>query len=326
MPRRAPSLTLAVAAALLLSGCGLFRAGAATVNGRAISEDRFVHELDFLLADPAFAEQLASEEGEGRRQEFTREFLTFLIHQELVQEYAESHDITISQEDFQARFDQLVEQLGGREAFDRQVRSSGVEEADVLDLVRQQLLREQVAESVIEERLTEERLRQMYEERIGDFTLVHVAHILVPDAAEAERIARQATPRNFERLARQFSQDTGSAAAGGDLGEQRPADLVGPFAQAMLDIPVGEIGGPVQTEFGFHVIHVIDRRTRSFDEVAPQLLEEARGETFREWLLEQVARAEIRVNPRYGLFDEQAGVVVPRTATTPSPPPVQVVP
>lgn len=326
VPVRARSLIPAVAAAVLLSGCGLFRAGAATVNGRAIPEERFIQEIDFLLADPAFAQEFPGEEGEVRRREFSREFLTFLIHQELIREYAEAHDITVSEDDVQARFDQLVDQLGGREAFDRQVQASGVAEADVHDLVRQQVLREQVVEAVLEERLTEERLRQLYEERVDQFTVVHVAHILVSDAAEAERIAEQATPKNFERLAQQFSQDTGSAPAGGDLGEQRPTDLVAPFAEAMLEIPVGEIGGPVQTDFGYHIIHVIDRRTRPFEEVAPQLTEEARSETFGEWLLERVAAAEIRVNPRYGLFDEETGAVVPRTATTPSPPPVQVAP
>ena len=322
MPRR----TLVLALAVLLSGCALFRTGAATVNGRVIPEEEFGQELDFLLGDPAFAEQFPGEEGEVRRQEFSREFLTFLIHQELVREYAEANDISVPEEDVQARFEQLVEQLGGREAFDRQVATSGVSEAQVQDLVRQQLLRERVAEAVIEERLTEERLRQLYEERRDQFTVVHVAHILVSSRVEAERIADQATPGNFARLARQFSQDTGSAAVGGDLGEQRPADLVAPFAQAMQEIPVGEIGGPVQTDFGFHVIHVIDRRTSPFEEVAPQLLEEARGETFRDWLLEQIAAAEIRVNPRYGLFDEQSGAVIPRTSTTPSPPPVQLEP
>lgn len=315
-----------MAVAVLLSGCALFRTGAATVNGDVISEEQFGQELDFLLADPAFAEEFPGEEGEVRRQEFSREFLTFLIHQELVQEYARASDIAAPEEDVEARLEQLIAQLGGREAFDAQVEASGVSEADVRDLVRQQVLRERVAEAVIEERLTEGRLRQLYEERRDEFTVVHVAHILVSSEAEAQRILDQATPQNFARLARQFSQDTGSAAAGGDIGEQRPADLVAPFAQAMLEIPEGEVGGPVQTDFGWHVIHVIDRRVRPFEEVAPQLLEEARGETFRDWLLEQVAAADIQVNPRYGLFDEQSGAVIPRTATTPSPPPVQLEP
>jgi hypothetical protein len=48
---------------------------------------------------------------------------------------------------------------------------------------------------------------------------------------------------------------------------------------------------------------------------------------FTDWLLEQVRAAEIRVNPRYGAFEETSGQVIARTESTPSPPPeVQVQP
>lgn len=328
MPRRITSLVVVAAAALVLPSCGgLFRTGAATVDGEVIEEDRFAAQLDFLVADPSFAEQFPGEEAETQRRGFARDLLTFLIHQELVQRFAEERGITVSEEELDQRQAQVVQQLGGQEAFDQQVATADVTAEDVRDLVRQQILREKVAEVVVSERLTEERLRDIYEQRVGEFTEVHVAHILVSSRSEAERIAEEATPQNFDRLARQFSQDTGSAANGGDLGVQRPVDLVGPFADAMQTIPEGEIGGPVETDFGFHVIHVIERQRRSFEEVRGQLVEEARGEAFRAWLLERIEGAEIRVNPRYGLFDESTGVVIPRTATSPTPePPVQVEP
>jgi peptidyl-prolyl cis-trans isomerase C len=154
-----------------------------------------------------------------------------------------------------------------------------------------------------------------------------VAHILVPTRAQAQRIAGQATPKNFGQLAEEFSQDPGSAGRGGDLGFQSPANLVEPFAEAMLEIPEGRIGGPIQTDFGWHVIHVIERSTRAFEDVRDELEQELRTEVFRDWLLSRIAQAEIRVNPRYGFFDERNGIVVPRTATTPEPQPsVQVAP
>ncbi|HEX2030569.1 MAG TPA: peptidylprolyl isomerase [Actinomycetota bacterium] len=321
-------LSLLVAAAVLLSACGgFFDTAAAVVNGRRIDQDRFADQLDFLLADPSFAQQFPGEQGEVRRREFAREFLTFLIHQALVQDYAETRGITVPEDEIDARMDELTQQLGGEEAFDRQVQASGVTIDQVRDLVYQQALRQRVAEAVIAEGLSEESLRETYEQRIAEFTEVHVAHILVPSEAEAERIAQRATPENFAELAERFSQDPGSAPDGGDLGFRRPAELVAPFAEAMLETPEGEIAGPVETEFGFHVIHVIERRTAPFEEVRDQLVEEARGQIFRDWLLERVEAAEIRVNPRFGYLDEESGIVVPRTATTPSPQrPVQVAP
>jgi hypothetical protein len=69
------------------------------------------------------------------------------------------------------------------------------------------------------------------------------------------------------------------------------------------------------------VIHVLDRRTRSFEEVQEMLLEEARGRVFTEWLLERLRAAEIRVNPRYGAFDQDSGAVIPRRRSSPAPAP-----
>lgn len=315
------SLPLVAIAAVLLSGCGnLFETAAATVNGRKIDEDRFTRELDFLLADPRFAEQLATgEQGEIQQKELARQYLTFLIHQELVREFAEGNDIDISDDRVAGLLRQQVTQSGGREAFERQLRESGVSETDVRTLLEQQLLRQRVAEAVVADRLSEERLREVYAERQGDFAEVHAAHILVQTKQEADRIRGQATPANFGDLARQFSQDPGSAEGGGDLGTRPASAFVQPFARALLTAKPGEIVGPVQTEFGFHVIRVIDRQTQPFEAVRPQLVGDLRGRVFTEWLMERVGVAEIRVNPRYGSFDEGSGTVIERRSTSPAP-------
>jgi foldase protein PrsA len=310
-------------AACLLASCGnLFTTAAAVVNGRRIEEDRFVRELDFLLADPRFAEQIPSgEAGEGRRKDLARQFLTFLIHQQFVEGFAETHDLEVDETEVDGLLQQQVTELGGRASFDRILRQSGASEGDVRHLLEQQVLRRQVADAVVAEQVSEGSLRQTYEDRILEFTEVHVAHILVQTEREAERIRREATPKTFASLARRFSQDPGSAPNGGDLGTQRASDLVGPFARATLRIPVGEIGGPVQTDFGFHVIHVLDRTTQPFEEVRDSLVEDLRGQVFADWLVGQVRSAEIRVNPRYGYFDERTGAVAPRTRSTPAPAP-----
>jgi foldase protein PrsA len=312
-----------IAVILLLTSCGnLFTTAAAVVDDRTIEEDRFVRELDFLLADPRFAQQIpAGEAGQAQRQDLARQFLTFQIHQTFVEGYAEENDLELEEGQIDQLLQQQVTQLGGRAAFDRLLRQSGTDEGDVRRLLGQQVLRQRVAEAVVADRLGDDELRAQYDERLLEFSEVHVAHILVSSEREAERIRDQATPSNFAALARRFSEDTASGQNGGDLGPQRPADLVEPFARAALRIPVGEIGGPVETEFGFHVLHVLDRQTRSFEEVRESLLEEARGEVFSEWLLERVEAADIRVNPRYGAFDEDTGAVIARRRSSPAPAP-----
>jgi parvulin-like peptidyl-prolyl isomerase len=314
--------------AVLLTACGGFLAtAAATVDGRKIDEDLFQSELDFLLSDPRFADQqLPGEQGEEQREQFARDFLTFLIHQEVVQSYASGNGIEAPDDEVDALLDQQIAALGGRERFQRLLQESGVSESQIRELFEQQVLREEVADAVTAEQASEEALMQTYRERELEFTQVDVAHILVPDRQEAQRLAKGATPDNFARLAQRFSEDPSSSVNGGDLGVQQAAGLVEPFARAALNIQVGEIGGPVQTEFGWHVIWVKDRQTQPFEEVRPQLLEEVRGEVFSNWLLQRVREAEIRVNPRYGAFDDRSGQVIPRTASSPEPPPVQLEP
>ncbi len=325
MRRLLPLLVLPV----LLAGCGnVLCTAAATVDGRKIEEDAYRAELRFLENDPRFVQTLPGGEGsEAQRKELGRQYLTFLIHQQLVEAYAEEHDVEAPDPEVEAAIEQQVAELGGQEAFDQLLARAEVSRGQVRELFEQQVLRQHVAEAVVAEQVSEEQLRQDFEARSLEFSQVHVAHILVDSESEAERLARQATPQTFGDLARRFSQDTTSAPNGGDLGPQRAVDLVRPFAEAALRIPVGEIGGPVQTDFGFHIIHVIERRTLSFEEARAQLLAELTGQVFTDWLLQRVAQADIRVNPRYGAFDEETGSVVERTSSTPIPgPSIQLVP
>jgi foldase protein PrsA len=313
----------------LLAGCGdLFATAAATVDGRKIEEDRFTTELEVLLADPRVAGGVPEDQqDDARRSELGRQYLTFLIHQEIVESYAEAEGIEAPPQEVDAVLEQQVAELGGQEQFDLVLARAGASQEDARILFQQQVLRQHVAEAVVSQEVTDEQLQQLYDQRLLEFSQVHVAHILVETEAEADRLARQVTPQNFGDLARQHSLDTQSAPNGGDLGPQRAVDLVGPFARAALRIPIGEVGGPVETEFGFHLIHVIDRQSLSFEQAREQLVGELRGRVFTDWLLERVARAEIRVNPRYGYFDQATGAVQERTSSTPIPgPSIQLAP
>ena len=114
------------------------------------------------------------------------------------------------------------------------------------------------------------------------------AHILIavkPDASEAERAAAKKTaeeiaaqakanPAKFGDLAKQRSQDPGSAPQGGDLGSNPRGTMVKVFDDAVFAMKPGEIAGPVQTEFGWHVIRLVGvtpETARSFDEVKSQI-------------------------------------------------------
>lgn len=69
----------------------------------------------------------------------------------------------------------------------------------------------------------------------------------------------RAKTADFGELAKKYSED-GSAPNGGDLGWMSPGDLVPAFEQAMNRLQIGEVSNPVQSEFGWHLIQVMDRR------------------------------------------------------------------
>lgn len=97
--------------------------------------------------------------------------------------------------------------------------------------------------------------------------------------AKAEQILKEIrqNPTKFEDLAKQNSQDPGSAAKGGDLGFFPRGVMVKPFEDAVFGMKGGEISGLVQSDFGFHIIKLTAIRhggTRSFDEVKAEIAQE----------------------------------------------------
>jgi len=106
-------------------------------------------------------------------------------------------------------------------------------------------------------------------------------------------VSGQAT---FADMARQYSID-GSAGRGGELGWIYPGDTVPPFEKAMMALPVGKISEPVRSDFGFHLIEVLERRTdaASPDRVraaARQAIRERRTEeAFQDWIRQVRDRA-----------------------------------
>ena len=105
---------------------------------------------------------------------------------------------------------------------------------------------------------------------------VHARHILVPDEATAKKIiADLKKGGDFAALSKQYSKDPGAAQQGGDLGFFKKSDMVPEFADAAFALKDGEVSStPVHTQFGYHVIQVIEHRTApppSFDDQKDQL-------------------------------------------------------
>jgi peptidyl-prolyl cis-trans isomerase D len=139
--------------------------------------------------------------------------------------------------------------------------------------------------------VSEQDLKTYFEQntaRIGGQEERRASHILiaVPKGAaaadkqkaraKAEEVLALAkkSPDSFAELARKYSQDPGSAAHGGDLDFFTRGAMTKPFEDAVFSMKKGEIAGPVETDFGYHVIKLTDikePKQRSFDQMKPEL-------------------------------------------------------
>jgi len=99
---------------------------------------------------------------------------------------------------------------------------------------------------------------------------VHASHILISTEGRSdadaitlvESIQQNITTSNFAEYARQYSEDSGSKQNGGELGWFKKGQMVAEFEQAAFALSPGQISQPVKTAFGYHLIYVLEKRTR----------------------------------------------------------------
>jgi len=118
------------------------------------------------------------------------------------------------------------------------------------------------------------------EERKSSHILISFDDEVIEDAAQEQSkdiLVRIKGGESFEELAQEFSDDSGSATNGGDLGWAEPGLFVPEFDQVLYALEIGEISDPVKTQFGYHIIRLDDvkeGRKKEFAEIEEELTEE----------------------------------------------------
>lgn len=141
---------------------------------------------------------------------------------------------------------------------------------------REKLLMEAYLGQIAKAALTEDALKATYDEAAKaqkPEVEIHALHILVPTEDEAKAVEKRLKAgEDFSKLADELSKDPGSK--GGDLGWFTTDRMVPEFAEAAFKLQPGQVSDPVKTQFGWHVIKVLEKRNKpfpSFDQVRDQL-------------------------------------------------------
>lgn len=136
----------------------------------------------------------------------------------------------------------------------------------------------------------EEDLRKYYEQNKDKYVrpeAVHVRHILVDSKEKADRVLLEilAKEKSFSDAAKEYSQDSGSASKGGDLGWIQRGQTVKEFEDLIFSIKEKSLGGPVETQYGWHVVEVLEKspsKQLTFEEALPKIRED-----IQQWYLDK---------------------------------------
>ena len=138
-------------------------------------------------------------------------------------------------------------------------------------------LRDAYFDSSISGAVNDTDAKKVYDEKVAGLKPeqeVHARHVLVATKEEAEAVKKRLEQGDdFAKVAEELSKDTN--AKGGDLGYFSRGQMLKPFEEAAFGLDVGKISDPVETQFGWHVIKVEDKRDQkppSFDDVKEAIL------------------------------------------------------
>lgn len=178
------------------------------------------------------------------------------VLQQLVYEKVLSNKYEVTDEELDAKFNEVKKQLGAN--FEMALLQYQMTEESFRESLKLDLLIEKSATADME--VTDEEVQEYYDNFKPE---INARHILVEDEAKAkEVIAKLNEGGDFAELAKEYSTDPGSAENGGELGWFGAGAMVPEFEEAAYALEVNKVSEPVQSSFGYHIIQVTEKKDK----------------------------------------------------------------
>jgi parvulin-like peptidyl-prolyl isomerase len=252
---------------------------AALVDGQPIAYEEYTKQV--AQVEAFFAQEgldPGTEEGQERLDQARRQVLEQMIDQELIRQAAVEMGVSISDAELDASIEDIIGQSGGQEGFELSLQSMDTTYDDFRQMLLDQMLSEAVYSAVTAS------ISPVAEQ-------VHARHVLLPTREEAQEVlARLQAGEDFSYLAREYSEDISSRENGGDVGFFPRGVMPPELEEIAFSMEVGETSEIVETEFGFHIVQVLEREER---EIAVEVFENLRQQTFMQWLQDRREAASI---------------------------------
>ena len=247
-----------------------------------------------VVAAPLYAQNVATVNGKAITQNSVDQFVKLLVSQG-------------GQDSPQLR-EQVKQELINRQVMVQAAEKAGIAKDPTvvteLELARQGILvRALMADYLKKNPVTDAKIAAEYDklkQAEAGKTEYEVRHILVEDEKTANDLQAKLKNKSakFEDLAKKNSKDPGSAEKGGNLGWAPATNYVEPFAKAVAATPKGQLADkPVQSQFGWHVIEVLDKRPVAFpplEQVRKELEQMMREQTLAAYQADLRSKAKVQ--------------------------------
>ncbi|WP_160647622.1 peptidylprolyl isomerase [Chengkuizengella marina] len=256
-----------------------------------------------LLYSPEYFDQLQSTPG------FNNNLIQQLVAFELLEAEADDETKKEQQTISETNLEEFITQYeatNGEGSWETGLKDVGIEEEDFRNFIQLS----NISQEVLSKDISEEEVKVEYDRILAEspaelVAQATVSHILVktndPNTGEETRTEEEALKivdeinakldagEDFGALAKEYSEDEGSKNNGGTYENANINNWVEEFKLAAAEQPIGEIGEPVKTVYGYHIIRVEDRTELSFDEVKEGILGSLVQQKLQDYSTEKVS-------------------------------------
>ncbi|MDO5755784.1 MAG: peptidylprolyl isomerase [Tissierellia bacterium] len=292
-------LALALCAGLLFTSCAKkppVEGAVAKVNEEYITEDDVNEVLDqyrMIYGEDAFDE--STENGKNALVQIRPEIIEMLVRDRMMKELEKSFNIEVTDEEINDQVEMFKGQIG-EENYEKMLEEQGTSEEEFVESLKDNLQKEKLSEALREKNEpSEEEIMDYITKNSKEYVEYDADHILIstvdPETQEEydeetkkekelkaqEIYERLEKGEDFEKIAKEESEDPGSAEEGGKLGAFLGQVMVPEFTEALSKMKEGEISKPVKSDFGYHIIR-LNKKVEDFNEFSEENQDQAKGQ------------------------------------------------
>ena len=285
-----------------IGGCAKSTEGlVAEVDGDGITQEEF--DSDYEVFKRVYEKQLGEDalsqvgpEGITLGETLKTNIIEKLIMEKLVANETKNMNIVVTDEEVNEQLDQYIAIMEGQEKFEEFLKTNEITQEFFKENLRKELLVNKHRESFIQDAtITDEDAKEYYEANKEDLVIVKASHILVASEEEGKKVLeRLKDGEEFATLALTESMDTVSAAQGGSLGYFTKGNMIAEFEDVAFSLKEGETSELIQTEVGYHIIYLEDRKD-TFEDLKVEIINVLKEEKYLDKIQELRDKSKVKI-------------------------------